>query len=397
MITEVANLSINGQAQDGLVPDIVEIEVQEDVAAADVFRVRLALSPASDGSWNYVDDDRFALWNRLSLEAGYPEDTETLVDGYITHLEASFSDEDGGGFLEISGMDPSALMDLEEKQRAWLNKKDSEIAQEVFLSYGLSYEVEDTVVRVAEDHAAVLQAESDIRFLRRLAARNGFECYVQAGKGFFRSPTMEAPPQKTLAVDFGEETNVAQLRVRLDGTPPTRLEIRRVDPLEKQELTEAIAETPRRELGARTLAALRSGQPDGRVLLRQQPAVSAQEMQGRLREAYQPASQFVWAEGEVDSRSYGRVLRAKRLVTIKGTGANFSGLYYVTRVRHTFTVEGYAQHFEAYRNGLGLTGEEDFGASTLPLAVPGGLGNASVAAGNRVLPAQQQTATIPGG
>jgi hypothetical protein len=158
-----------------------------------------------------------------------------------------------------------------------------------------------------------------------------------------------------------------------------------------------LTETPRRELGARTLAALRSGQPNGRVLLRQQPAVSSQEMRGRLREAYQPASQFVTVEGEVDSRPYGHVLRAKRLVTIKGAGERFSGIYYVTRVRHTFSIEGYSQHFEACRNGLGLTGDEEFGAFALPLAAPGGLGNASIAAGNRVLPAQQQTATVPAG
>ncbi len=134
MITEVANLSINGRPQDDLVPDIVEIEVQEDVSAADVFRVRLAMTPGSDGAWSLVDDDRFALWNRVALEAGYPEDTEMLIDGYMTHIEVCFSNEDGGVYLEISGMDATARLDLEEKQRAWVNKKDSEIAQEIFLA-----------------------------------------------------------------------------------------------------------------------------------------------------------------------------------------------------------------------------------------------------------------------
>ncbi len=253
------------------------------------------------------------------------------------------------------------------------------------------------MARLAEDDATVLQTETDMRFLRRFAARNGFECYVKAGKGFFRSPSMEEPPQPMLAVDFGEETNLIQLRVKADGTPATQVEIRRIDPLEKQEESEKLDQTPRRELGAQALSALRSGQPDGRVLVRQQPSASSQEMRGRLRNAYQPATEFVRVEGEVDSRPYGHVLRAKKLVTIKGAGERFSGLYYVTRVRHTFTVEGYAQHFEAYRNGLGLTGDEEFGASLLPLAVPGGLGNSSVSAGNRVLPAQQQTATVPAG
>ena len=61
MITEIVNLSIDGVPQDEIVPDIIEIEVEEDVAAADVFRVRVALVTRSDGSWNYLDDERFGL------------------------------------------------------------------------------------------------------------------------------------------------------------------------------------------------------------------------------------------------------------------------------------------------------------------------------------------------
>ncbi|MBN1203493.1 MAG: phage late control D family protein [Myxococcaceae bacterium] len=395
MITEVVNVSIDGAPQDDLVPDIVQLEVEESVAEADVFRLRLALHPLSDGAWNYVDDPRFQLWKRFSVEAGYPDDTQSLVDGYITHVELGFGSQQEP-YLELSGMDLSARMNLEEKQLAWANKKDHEIAQAVFSSYGLSYEVEDTVVQHAEALATILQSETDIRFLRRLAARNGFECYVRGNTGYFRSPNLQEPPQKLLAVDFGGETNLSQLKLKVEGTSATTAEIRRLDPMEKQEEKESLEALTERKLGKQPLSELRGGQPEGRILLRREPSIAKEEMQARLRGAYSGANQFVVAEGEIDGRVYLSVLRSRRLVTLKGVGERYSGHYYVTRVKHSFTVEGYTQSFEARRNGLGLTGEETFEAPALPLAIMPSLGGAGAAGGNKVLP-PQQTGRNPGG
>ena len=229
MIAEVIRVAIDGRLQERLVPDIVHLEVEEDLDQATAFRLQVAIATRSDGSWTYVDDRPFQVWRRVTLEAGYPGAVETLVDGYVTHVELMASAE-REPYLELSGMDLSAAMDLAEKQLAWPNKKDHEIAQAIFLSYGLRPDVEDTVATHRETLATILQSETDIRFLRRLAARNGFECHVRGSTGYFRSPNMQEPPQKTLAIEFGRETNLAELRIRVDGTPATEAEIRRVDP-----------------------------------------------------------------------------------------------------------------------------------------------------------------------
>ncbi len=396
MINEVANIKINGQPQDDLIPDVVEIEAEEDLAQAAVFRVRLALRLGSDGSWDYLDGDRFTVWNRLSLDAGFPDDTQTLIDGYITHVDASLSNDEHQAYLELSGMDASCLMDLQDRQLAWANKKDHEIAQQIFQSYGLDYEVEDTVARHEESAATILQTDPDFRFLRRLAARNGFECFVSGAKGFFRSPNLREPPQKLLAIQFGQETNLSSLKIKVDGTPPAQAEIRRIDPLEKSAGVETLSATPLRRLGARPLSALQAATPGSRVLLKEQLSAYADEMRGRLRNAYRGADRFLRAEGEIDGRAYQAVLRANKLVTIKGAGANYSGLYYVTRVTHSLNAETYTQRFEACRNGIGLTGEEDFGsASLLPASLPGvGAGAQGPDSGSRVLPPQSGS---PGG
>lgn len=397
MITEVVRVSIDGKPQDDLVPDIIELDVEEDVDVADVFALRVAVTPRPNGTWTYVDDDdRFAIWRRVTVEAGYPDATETIIDGYVTQIELFLSGQKEP-YLEISGMDATALMDLEDKQAAWPDKRDHEIAQEIFDGYGLSYEVEDTIALHAEAASTVLQAETDIRFLRRLAARNGFECHVKGATGSFRSPNLVDPPQRMLVLASGTEANLVDLHVRVDGRPATAPEIRRIDPAGKQEEIKRLADTPRRKLGRSTLATLRSNLPHGRQLLRYHVPASPTEMESRLRGAYEPASQFVNVQGEIDSRAYQAVLRAGRLVTVKGAGESYSGLYYVSRVRHAFTADGYTQNFRAHRNGLGLTGQEQFAPVALPTPISAGADGVTRPDGNRVLPPQQSTSALPGG
>ena len=64
--------------------------------------------------------------------------------------------------------------------------------------------------------------------------------------------------------------------------------------------------------------------------------------------------------GTLDVLRYGRVLRARGLVGVRGAGTAFDGLYYVSSVTHLIKRGEYKQSFTLARNGL---------ISTLP-AVP---------------------------
>ncbi|MFI9561187.1 phage late control D family protein [Nonomuraea endophytica] len=396
MIKEIVRLRIDGRPQDDLVPDLVDVAVDEAVDQADVVRLRLAVTRRLDGAWTYLDDQRFALWRRLTVEVGYAPDTEILFDGYLTHSSVYFTvDEDP--YLEISGMDATVLMNLQERQRPWPNRPDHEIARDVFTEHGLSSVVEDTLVQQTEQVAVTVQNETDIQFLRRLAHRNGFECRVRAGIGYFRSPDLGGAPQKLLSMGYGAEANLASLTVSMDGTPATEPRIRRVDPMSKREDAKTLADLPERRLGASTLRELRTGLPGGGFLLTRRAPSSPSEMDAWLRAAHQRAGRFVRVQGEIDSRAYRASLRPGRPVVIKAVGERHSGTYYVSRATHTFTVDGYRQTFEAYRNALGVTGAEDFSPPAVlePIA-PGG-GGASRRDGNRVLPARQVSTVLPGG
>ena len=68
----------------------------------------------------------------------------------------------------------------------------------------------------------------------------------------------------------------------------------------------------------------------------------------------------VTGSGSLDVSRYGRVLKARRLVGVRGAGTAFDGLYYVKSVTHSIKRGEYKQSFKLVRNGL---------ISTLP-AVP---------------------------
>ena len=61
---------------------------------------------------------------------------------------------------------------------------------------------------------------------------------------------------------------------------------------------------------------------------------------------------MVTASGSLDVLRYGRVLKARQLVGVRGVGAAFDGLYYVKSVTHNIKHGEFKQSFELARNGL---------------------------------------------
>jgi hypothetical protein len=63
-------------------------------------------------------------------------------------------------------------------------------------------------------------------------------------------------------------------------------------------------------------------------------------------------SDAVTAKGSLDVTRYGRTLKARRLVGLRGVGTAFDGLYYVKSVTHAIKRGEYKQTFTLVRNGL---------------------------------------------
>lgn len=364
METEVFTFAIDGQEVTDLYDSLISLEVELDDELAALFRLQIAIELLPDGTWTFLDDDRFQIWKPVTISAGFTDSTEELITAYITHLLPSFNPDLSECSLEVWGMDASVLMDREEKLKDWPNKKDSDIAQEIFgdAAYKLSAEVEDTRLTHDEVVSTILQRETDMRFLKRLAARNGYECYVEGGVGYFRPPRLNDPPQPTLALHFGaDETNVVGFAVEVNALAPAELTMWQIDRMDKSLVDVKVQNSRQKILGRDDATQLPvGGVPPGLAVVGQTVATGRVEMEALCQGLYHQAEWFVTGEGEVNANRYGHVLKPRLPVTIKGIGETYSGVYYVSHVTHRFTKSGYSQHFRVRRNGLMPAGTEPF-------------------------------------
>lgn len=361
MERDMVIVTIDGEEVSDLYDDLLSLEVEHDDAMAAMFRMTIAIALQANGTWTYLDDERLQVWKTVTVRAGLESSTEELFIGVITHIKPTFPADLSQCTLEVWGMDNSVLMDRVEKLKDWPNKKDSDIAAEIFRLYGLTPHTEDTEVVHEEAIATVLQRETDMQFLRRLALRNGFECYVEGTTGYFRSSRLDAPPQPVLAVHFGEETNVRHFALEVNALTPAHVAMFQVDRASKEVLYVTVAATQQAALGQTTAEdLLATGMDPALVVVGGMVATGLPEMTALSQGLYHQGDWFVTGEGEIAANDYGHVLRARQQVTIKGIGETYSGVYYVTHVRHAFTTAGYTQFFRVKRNGILPTGTEQF-------------------------------------
>jgi hypothetical protein len=65
------------------------------------------------------------------------------------------------------------------------------------------------------------------------------------------------------------------------------------------------------------------------------------------------APDAITATGQLDTVRYGAVLRARRLVGVRGAGLTNDGMYYVRQVTHQIELGAYTQSFTLSREGTG--------------------------------------------
>lgn len=185
-----ATIKIDDADAGDLFISLIEMTVEEDHRMAAMFRIKLGMQRQSDGLWEFLDDERIKPWSKVVIAASADDEETELITGYITQITPHFDPEESNCHLEIYGLDGSSLISIEEKIKDWPNKSDSDIAREVFADHNLTPEVEETAVIHDEAVTTIIQRETDIQFLKRLARRNGYECFVKGETGFFRKPVL---------------------------------------------------------------------------------------------------------------------------------------------------------------------------------------------------------------
>jgi len=385
--------------------DVVSLTVEESTATASTFHLRIALRLQDDGSWTYLDDDRLAVFNPATIKVGFTDGggiaaavgsllgggdsndgLKTVFDGFITNVDVELGSDPDNAFIDISGMDTSVMMSLEEKIAPWPNMADSDIVQQIVGSYGIAIQADSTATVHQEDDTTIIQRGTDIQFVRDLAQRNGMEFYFETDDtgvitAYFRAPQLSDTPQPDLAIQFGDQSNLKKFSAHLSGQRPLNVKASQMDVTSNSPNVAQVSDTQLTKLGDKDANALIGGQLDSQVtpkdaqaqmLVLGPPTSDATEMQTIVQAVRDEAGWFISASGEINSDAYQSVLRPHRLVLVKGAGTTYSGKYYVTRVVHEMNHEGdYIQRFEARRNARDLDGSEEFGGNGLGLSIPG--------------------------
>lgn len=361
MAHDFVKIEFDGEEIDNVYRDLLELEVELDDDLASMFKLRL-LMLRSELGWTSLDENQFQLWSPVTISAGFDDNNEELMRGFITHIKPHFQANPEQAYLEIWGMDASVMMDRVEKLFAWLNKKDSDIASQIFSDYQLTPQITDTEVLHDEAVSTIIQRETDMQFLKRLALRNGYECYVQGDVGYFGPPTIDEEPQPVLAVHFGKETNIHNFSIQADAMAPVNVGMFAIDPLNK-EVREVNTEAPEQTvLGTNdTATLLKAGMDPAQVYVSHNGTMGETEMHRLCRGLYDRSEWFISAEGEVTGNNYNHVLVPRKPVTVKGVGEVYSGIYYINHVTHVFSAVGYKQLVRMKRNATVPTGDEDFG------------------------------------
>jgi len=198
------------------------------------------------------------------------------------------------------------------------------------------------------------QQGSDLEYVRALAERVGYVFYLDPGPAPGMSTAYWGPkikvgvPQPALNADMDAASNVDSLSFSYDGNArslpivyiqneqtkiPLAIPIPDISPLNPQL---GLIDPPPQKF---------------RVLPETAKYTPIRAMLLGMAEASKSAD-TVTGKGTLDVTRYGRVLKARQLVGVRGVGPAFDGLHYVSEVRHTIKRGEYKQSFNLSRKGL---------------------------------------------
>jgi hypothetical protein len=306
----------------------------------------------------------FTVFNRVILVVTLGFSAKVLMDGVIVNQELSPSAEPGQSTFTITGLDVSAMMDLEERSVSHKAQDEATIARLIILDYAKYGLIPKVVAPPVQDRPTInertpTQNKTDLEHLNEMAERFAYVFYVMPGPAigsntaYWGPPKRESRPQKALTMNMGSFTNISSVSFQhdamaattVDGDVQDRKTNQKRPVQEKQSDRPTLAKSS--ALKAQSHTRLKQFRETGRNLA--QADAKAQAIADRS------VDDVVTVNGELDTIRYGDILRARGLVGLRGVGYTYDGLYYVKKVTHTLTLGEYKQSFTLTRDGLGTT------------------------------------------
>ncbi len=285
---------------------------------------------------------------------------EVLMDGVMTNHEVTPGTEPGKSTLTVTGEDLSRVMDYIDFSGIPYPAMPAEARVALIIAkyavFGIVPLVIPTVLMDVPNPLERIhrQQGKDLGYIKQLADEVGYVFYIEPGPApgmniaYWGPEIKVGMPQPALNTNMDAHTNVESLNFNFDTESKTLPILFIQDKTTKipipipvpdiNPLSPPLGLVPPIPKQIKQLIGIANRSPT-------QAASIGMAEAARTADA-------VSASGSLDVMRYGHVLKARRLVGVRGAGPAFDGLYYVKSVTHSIKRGEYKQNFTLSRNGL---------------------------------------------
>jgi hypothetical protein len=283
-----------------------------------------------------------------------------LFDGVMTQVDVQAGQNNSPGQISIKGEDLTRVMGTFDFSGLPFPAMPIEARVALICAKYAAYGVIPLVIpTLFQDFPIPIeripaQQGTDLAYLQQMAREVGYVFYVETGPApgtniaYFGPEIKLGVPQPALNIDMDAHTNVESLNFSFDPTKgvlpivfiqnqqtrvPIPIPIPNINPLQPP------------------LGALPA--PISNVtMLRDTAKLNPMQAISRGLAKAKESQDAVSASGSLNVLRYGRMLKARQLVGVRGAGLAYDGLYYVQSVTSTLKRGEFKQTFNLTRNGL---------------------------------------------
>ncbi|MFI3197066.1 MAG: type VI secretion system tip protein VgrG [Methylococcaceae bacterium] len=305
---------------------VLSVYVSRELNRIPTATLHLQDGEAAKATFKASNTAHFIPGKKIDIQLGYRSHNDSVFKGII--VKHSIKIRNGGSVLILECRDEAVKMTSGANSRYYIDKKDSDIMEEIIDLYGLQKDIKATALT----HKEIVQYDaSDWDFLICRAEANGLVVKVENGK------IIVAPPatgeQSVLKVQYG--ATLLELDAEIDARWQSKGVTAHSWNATDQEIVSTEAKEPTTtnngNLAASQLADVIGGAAH---IIRHGGKLSEPELQA-------------WADGRLLKERLAKVRgRAKfqgfagvmpdKIIEISGIGERFEGKLYVSGIRHSF-------------------------------------------------------------
>jgi hypothetical protein len=285
---------------------------------------------------------------------------QPLFDGVMTNVEVQAASQGAPGTITVTGEDLTKVMDMLDFSGLPFPAMPIEARVALLCAKYAAFGLIPLVIPVLFPDVPIpvdripAQQGTDLEYIRQLADEVGYVFYIEPGPApgtnfaYFGPEIKVGVPQPALNVDMDALTNVESLNFSFDPTKgvlpivfvqnaltraPIPIPIPNLNPLQ-----------PPLGLLPTPLANI--------TMLKDTAKLNPMQAISRGLAEAGKSQDSVSANGSLDVLRYGRPLKARQLVGVRGAGLAYDGLYFVSSVKSTLKRGEFKQSFQLTRNGL---------------------------------------------